>query len=316
MNISRRTAIASAASTALVTLTRRRVDAADPIVINLAVLPGDSNAQPYYAQNRGFFKAAGLDVRITQLQNGASAASALVSGATDVANTTVGVLALAYEHNVPIRMIAPAAIFTGAVSTSSLMVLQNSPLKAATDLTGKTVGVAGLKDLSQFSTCAWVAQNGGDFKAVHFVETPFPQMGAALQAQRIDAAVLSEPFMRMARTYARELGNPQAAIGKAYILTCWVAREDWAKQNPEAARRLIAVFRRTALWGNSHTADSAVILAAQTKIPLEILKLMGRAEYSADKPDAAMIQPVIDAAAKYGTLAGSFPASELISANI
>lgn len=102
MKLSRRTAIAGAASAALA-WTGTRVDAADPITINLATLPGDPGSQPYYAQELGFFKAAGLDVKITLLQNGGSAVAALVSGALDVANATVGVIALAHEHGVPIR---------------------------------------------------------------------------------------------------------------------------------------------------------------------------------------------------------------------
>ena len=207
-------------------------------------------------------------------------------------------------------------MFTGAVRTSSLMVLQNSPLHTGADLAGKTVGVAGLKDLSQFSTCAWINQNGGDYKTVRFVETPFPQMGATLQSGRIDAAVLAEPFMNAARAYARELGNQQAAVGTRYLSTGWMASADWTKKNPEAARRLLAVLRQTAQWANTHTADSAVILAQQTKIPVDVLKSIGRAEFATGKPDPAMIQPVVDAAAKYGTLVRSFPASELISENI
>lgn len=146
------------------------------------------------------------------------------------------------------------------------MVPQNSPIHTAADLTGKTVGIAGLKDLSHFSASAWINQNGGDYRTVHFIELPFPQMPSALRSGRVDAAVLAEPFMNAAKSFARELGNQQAAVGEKYLAMGWVAREDWAKQNPEAARRLISVFRQTAIWANSRGNESAEILRRFTKI--------------------------------------------------
>jgi ABC-type nitrate/sulfonate/bicarbonate transport system substrate-binding protein len=46
------------------------VAAPDPITINVGIQPGDSTAEGFYAQDVGFFKDAGLDVKLTFLLNG------------------------------------------------------------------------------------------------------------------------------------------------------------------------------------------------------------------------------------------------------
>src|SRR6185312_2715085 len=40
-----------------------------PAVINLIQLPADNSAEVYYAQDLGYFKDAGLDVRVTSMTN-------------------------------------------------------------------------------------------------------------------------------------------------------------------------------------------------------------------------------------------------------
>src|ERR1700678_3099028 len=78
--------------------------------LNLGTLAGDATAESFYAQGLGFFKAAGLDVNITVMLNGAALTSAMSSGALDIGSSSVGVVAMAHEHNLPVRFVAPAAV--------------------------------------------------------------------------------------------------------------------------------------------------------------------------------------------------------------
>ncbi len=77
----------------------------------------------------GFFKDAGLDVKITLLLNGPALTSAMASGAVDVAVASVGVVATAHEHNLPMRYIAPGAMYSGPPPTTTLVVAKDSPVK-------------------------------------------------------------------------------------------------------------------------------------------------------------------------------------------
>ena len=94
------------------------VAAPDPIAINVGIQPGDSTAEGFYAQDMGFFTDAGLDVKLTFLLNGPALTSALASGALDLAVASVGVVATGHEHGLPLKYVAPAAMYTGAPPTT------------------------------------------------------------------------------------------------------------------------------------------------------------------------------------------------------
>jgi NitT/TauT family transport system substrate-binding protein len=287
---------------------------ADPIAINLGIQPGDATAEGFYAQDMGFFKDAGLDVKITILLNGPALTSAMASGALDVAVASVGVVATAHEHNLPVKYIAPGAMYSGFPPTTTLIVAKDSTVTKGSDLNGATIAINGLKDLTQFTTMAWLDKNGADLKTVKFIEIPFSEMAIAVQQHRVAAALLNEPFLEAAKPIARELGNAQSAIAPKFLIMGWFANESWIDKNPDAVRRFRAAIQKTAQWANTHHDESAAILLKYLKLAPEVAKNMTRATYdTSGTMNPTFMQPVIDTAAKYGTLTKTFPAQELIA---
>ena len=61
--------------------------AADPVALNVVIIPTDSAAQAFYALDQGFFKAAGLDVHISTMNGSPAIIAAAVSGAVDIGNS-------------------------------------------------------------------------------------------------------------------------------------------------------------------------------------------------------------------------------------
>jgi NitT/TauT family transport system substrate-binding protein len=286
----------------------------DPITINLGVQPGDSTGEGFYAQDMGFFKDAGLDVKITLLLNGPALTSAMASGAIDVAVASVGVVATAHEHGLTMRYIAPGAMYSGPPPTTTLVVAKDSPVKTASDLNNTTIAVNGLKDLTQFTTEAWLDKNGADLKTIKYIEIPFSEMAAAVQAHRVSAALMNEPFLSAAKGIVRQLGNAQSAIAPKFLIMGWFANDSWIAKNAEAIRRFRTAMQHTAVWANSHRTESGAILLKYMKLDPDVANTMTRATYDTSGTlNPAYMQPVIDAAAKYGTLTKSFPASELIA---
>jgi NitT/TauT family transport system substrate-binding protein len=248
----------------------------------------------------GFFKEAGLNVTITLLLNGPALTSAMASGAVDVAVASVGVVATAHEHGLTMKYFAPGAMYSGPPPTTALVVAKDSPVKAAADLNNTTIAVNGLKDLTQFTTEAWLDKNGADLKTIKYIEIPFSEMAAAVQAHRVSAALMNEPFLEAGGAVTRELG--------------WFANDAWIAKNPEAVRRFRSAIQKTAIWANAHHDKSAEILLKYLKLDPDVAKNMRRAAYDTSGTlNPGLMQPVIDAAARYGTLTKSFPATELIA---
>jgi NitT/TauT family transport system substrate-binding protein len=285
-----------------------------PLPLNLGVMGGDSTAEGFYAQDMGFFKAEGLDVKMTVMLNGAALTSAMSSGSLDIGVASVGVVAMAHERDLPVHFVAPATIYTQNARSTLLMVPKDSTASSGADLNGQIIAINGLKDLTQFTTAAWIDKNGGDVRTVKFIELPFSEMATALQQHRVAAALMTEPFASAAKPVARVLGNAGAAVGNKYLVMGWFAQDSWTAQNSETIRRFRLAITRAAVWANAHPSESAAILARYTKMTVEMIRTMARAKYDTTGAlDPTLMQPVIDTAARYGTLSHAFPASELIA---
>jgi NitT/TauT family transport system substrate-binding protein len=279
--------------------------------IRLATIPIDTGAEAFYAADQGFFKSNGLDIAIERISNGSAITAAVVSGSLDIGFSNVVSLAIAFQHGVPITLIAPASVYNTKAPTTVCSVASASPIKSAKDLNGKIFATNGLKNIGEFAPRAWIDRNGGDSSTVKFVEMPFPDMAAALAAGRIDAAVLAEPTATVAKTQLRFLSKCYDGVGNDYLLGAWFVTTAWANAHPDLVKKFQQAMRDTAVWANANHRATAAILATEAKIDPEIALRMNRAPYS-ERLDPAQIQPVIDVAAKYGALPAPFPAASLI----
>ena len=80
--------------------------------INVTTTPTESGMQVYYAQDRGFFKAGGLEAQVQAISNGGAVVSAVMSGATDIGESNVVSLAAAHGRGLDLVVIAPATLST------------------------------------------------------------------------------------------------------------------------------------------------------------------------------------------------------------
>jgi ABC-type nitrate/sulfonate/bicarbonate transport system substrate-binding protein len=284
--------------------------AQDAPLLRIATLPSDNGAQVYYAKDLGLFAKAGLNVEIQPIQNSSASASAVLANATDISYGTLVPLAIAHIKNIPFVVVAPAVVYTSAAPNSALLVAVNSPIRTAKDLAGKTIGINGVGNISEFGPRAWIDQDGGDSNAVRFLELPYSEMAVALGAGRIDAAWLTEPFLSSTKRNGRVLATAFDAISKEFLVGIWFTSAPWAKDHPDLVKRFAAVMREAALWANKNQAQSAAILVKYTKIDPAVVATTVRSRY-AEQLTGSLMQPVIDVTAKYAKFA-PFPAGELI----
>jgi NitT/TauT family transport system substrate-binding protein len=298
MNATRRLTIAllAAVLTLGVATASRAADA--PAVINLINLPADNSAEVYYAQDLGYFKDAGLDVRITAMTNSGAIIAALAGGGGDIGNAVVGSVADARGKGIPILYIAPAGLYDAASPTAALVTTKDSPIKKAADLTGKVVAVSGLNDLTYYATRAWIDKHGGNSAAVKFIELPFPAMAAAVAQRRIDAAYVIEPFLTASAGALHILARAAESVAPRYQATGWIASESWLQSHADVALRFGSVMRRTAIWANAHHKESAAILLKYLKLDPTIVDRMNRVLYALTL-EPRLVQPPINTAAKY-----------------
>jgi NitT/TauT family transport system substrate-binding protein len=280
--------------------------------LKIATTPTDIGSQVFFAADKGFFKAAGLDSDIQVISNGAAITAGVLSGALDIAQSNVVSLAAAHDAGLDIVVIAPAGQYSSKEPTTALVVATKSPYKPAKDLNGKTLAGNGVKNITQVGAYAWMAKNGGDPATTKFVEMPFPEMAGALAAGRIDAAVLAEPQLSasLADGSVRVLGECYDGIAKEFLIGAWFTTGTWAKAHPDLVKRFQKAMYATAAWANKNQSASGELATKYTKIVFT--PGMKRTVF-AEKMEPALMQPLIDASATYGAIPKAFPAKDFIA---
>lgn len=281
--------------------------------LTIAPLSGPSDAALYYAQQQGWFRQAGLDLTIQPTASGPAAMSALVGGSIHVSEGNILSLAGAHTKGIPMTLIAPGSVFDASQTPSVRLVASPSSTVAnPKDLVGKIVAAPSLSDLMSISMRALIDKSGGDSNAVHFVEMPPAAMGAALLAGRIDAAGMYEPFLSGALAQgARPIGVPYAALAPKFMIVAWFAYGPWAQTHREAVATLVGVLNRAGAYANAHARELIPMISGYSHIPEDVLATMQIVQI-ASSLDPALIQPIINAAAKYKIIPQAFPAKELI----
>jgi NitT/TauT family transport system substrate-binding protein len=279
--------------------------------VRIATLPVDGTALAYYAKDLNYFQDVGLDVTIQSITNGAAITSSVISNSIDIGGSNIISLAAAYKRGLPVTIIGAGGMHvTGSLATQ-LMVKKDSPIHTAADLSGKVIGCTGLADVGQFGPELWIDKNGGKASTVKFIEVPFPQLPSALEQGRVDAAWLAEPFVHAAEPFSRTLATCFDAVAPRWMLGAWFTTPAYASAHRDVVDSFRTVMTKTSTWANANPALSAAILAKYSNLDLATVKSMHRIAY-ATRPEAALVQPAIDLAARYGAIAAAFPAQEII----
>jgi len=282
--------------------------------MHVATLPVDADATAWFAVDQGYFAQNGLDVTVEVITSGGAIVAGVAGGALDVGVASIGSLSTAHARGLPVVALAPGGLYNGALPTSVLAVAQNSPLRTAKDLTGKTIAIQTLGELASFSISSWIDHNGGDAKSVKFVEIPTSSMADTIAKGRVDAAFIAEPFYSLGKPAIRFFAPTYDGVAKRFLISAWVARREWIAQNPDVAAKFVAAMRTAAVWGNqtANLTASGAILGKYTHIASDTIAKMQRAQF-ATQLDPNLIQPVIDVSAQFGVIPKAFPAAEIIT---
>jgi NitT/TauT family transport system substrate-binding protein len=276
--------------------------------------PTEDFTSMYYALKSGAFQRAGLDVEITPSSSGAAGVTAVIGGAYEITRTSLPALLNAHLRGLGMLIVLPANLHDSRAPLALLQIPTDSSVKTGADLNGKTIGVPSIGDLNTISIRAWVDKNGGDWKSLKFVEITNSALEPALVQHRVDAAILQAPhvFSSLTAGTTKTLGDGWGAIAPRFFAGVYVARGDWASAHQATLKKMGPAYLEANLYVNGHPAETAALAAEITKIDTAAMLKMRRVTYGT-VTDPAMIQPVIDAAAKYDAIPRAFPAREIIA---
>lgn len=270
----------------------------------------------FLAQERGYFKDAGLDLNITAMVGGAAIQPALASGALNIGWSNVVSVYQGYLEGFDYRFIANGAINKRATNdVFGFQVAVDSPIKSAKDLSGKTIAANTLSNIIQAAGLHWIDNNGGDSSKVKWVEVPFPQMEPALVQKHIDAFVAVEPFVTVpskVNKRTRVLGYPLGGIAPRLLIASYFCSEAWIQKNGEAVKAFITALNRGIDAHNANPEEAKATIAKNTGLKPDFLKLMALPAFE-KRIQESDLQPMMDVAFQYKLINKKFPPRELIS---
>jgi len=281
--------------------------------LHLAGSVNDDVTPMLYAIQSGLMKRAGIDITLDKGTSGSAVSAGVVGGSYQIGKSSVAGLITAHAKGVPFVFVAAAGLYESSAPVTALMVRADAPIKTGADLNGKTVAVSAIGDLYTLTVKGWVDQHGGDSTTLKLTEIPLSAVPAALASGRIDAGCLEEPEVSeaLAGGKSRVLGRLFDSIAPRFMYTGWFSTLDWATKNRALLDTFRATLKTATNYTNAHKADTVTLSSNFTLIDPAIVAKGTRVTALATL-DPKLIQPVIDASAKYKYIPASFDARDMI----
>lgn len=276
--ISRRAALAGAAA-AVAAGTAPRFARADLPAIHAGVIPIWDVAPYYAADQQGYFAAENLATTIQILRGGAAMLPALLSGSLDIGYVNGTSIVEAVVRGVDLRIAMEGApIPKTPPDPGALLKRKTSALRTGKDVEGKVIAVTALRDIQWMFVMAWVKATGGDPEKVQIVEVPIPTMVAALKENRVDAALVLDPFMTLglADPAIDVLDWPLSKVYPDGPVGMWTITPQTAAQRPNDVRAFVRAYKRGVAWVNANAGKEPVVqlIAGYTGLSPDLVRKM------------------------------------------
>ena len=280
--------------------------------VTIATPPFEPTALAFYANARGLFRKHGIDAKLVVTADPNAGVAALLAGDVQFTATHAGGPALLRSRGAPVRLIAAGAIYRPAAATAALVSARGKLFAAPRELVGKRIGYDAPGTIAHVALLKWLKQGGVRDGDVTLVRAAFPDLIGALARGDIDAAVLPEPYLTIAKQQGAKLVAPifQSVCASECLLTTWIARSDVDRN---LAARFRNAIQEAATWANRKQNDpaSGAILARYAEFDKGLLRAMARSRFGT-RLRLLHIGPWISAYKEFGLIPEAFTVGDLV----
>jgi NitT/TauT family transport system substrate-binding protein len=249
--------------------------------VKVGVIPIVDVAPIYLGKEQGFFSKRNIDLTLEQAQGGAAIVPAVVSGQYQFGFSNVVSLMLAQSKNVPIKAVANGNNATGDPKKDfGMLVVKDPAITSAKDLAGKTVATNTLKNIVDTSVKEIVKQDGGDPASIKFVELGFPDMGAALDAGRVQGIFVVEPFLSAALAKGWHTVGSFADVQPNLTISAYFTSQQEIAKNADLVTRFGQAMTESLAYADAHPDAVRQIVTTYTTIKSDVAAKMTLPKYS------------------------------------
>jgi NitT/TauT family transport system substrate-binding protein len=289
-------------------------DSSEVTTITVGTLPIANAAPMYLGMEKGFFEAEGLKINPQIGEGGAALIPSLVSGDAQFAFVGVIPAITAVAQDVPIKIVTSSddAAATEEDDWQTLVVPEGSPIKGVEDLPGKTIAVNALRGLAEVVISRSLEKQGVDYEAVKLLEVPFPEMPAALEQGRVDAALLTEPFLSAVLAQGgTQIDAPSVETVPNFPNGVYVSSEQYIAENGDVVDRFANAMNKSLEYADANPEEVRRIVPTYTETPEEAAQQMRLPVFDAEL-DQEGIELEADLTAKYGIVEEAPEYEELV----
>lgn len=294
-----------------------RANAQSLYSITIAEQPFNGLAATQLGQDKGIFAHYGLKVTLKPVSTVAVITAEVQSGQAQIGYGVLAITDNAIEKGVGVKCVAPVENKAEPIKgypQGAFMVAKNSPIKSASQLEGKTVGLPALQGPDYLEAKEAVTVAGGKWTSVKTAAIGFADMNAALHSGEIQAANEVSPFIEQG-----------LASGETRILTdfdtylagltgqCYMASNSFISKNKTILDKFVQAQDQSILFASKHPAEANAEIAKVSGLPASAVKgsLPPKIFYSDNLAPATMVK-YEQWQKKWGGLEGAvLPASKL-----
>jgi NitT/TauT family transport system substrate-binding protein len=282
--------------------------------LKVGVIPIADVAPLYLGMDKGFFEEEGLKIQPQLAEGGAAIVPSVVSGDYQIGFSNTTSLIIAASKNLPVQIISQGVLGgeTPKEAWDGVIVPKGSDIKELKDLEGKTVAVNTLNNVSQVVVNTALKEAGADYKKVKYVEVPFPDMNAALESGRVDAAFQVEPgYSGGLAAGSKNISNAYEEMAPNYTVATYFASKQYIAENRDVIDRFNRAMKKSLDYASQHDDEVRAIVGTYTEIPKEVLDKMNLPVWKSDL-NRPTIEQTAAAAKEYGFIEEEPSLDELI----
>ncbi|HEY7279757.1 MAG TPA: ABC transporter substrate-binding protein [Trebonia sp.] len=275
--------------------------------IVIDAFPAIDSAGLFIAQQRGLFKAQGLNVTIKLAATSQTAIDGQLKGTYDITSADyVTYIDNVLLRNAPLRIVDESSFLQPNVLT--LLVKGGSGVQSVQQLKNRTVSVNAPNDIGTLLVDSLLTDNGVPLSKVKFNNNvAFPSVGEDLSKGTVDAAFAPEPFVSLDGMQAgtQILADLDQGGTNDFPIQGVAVTQSWARSNPNT----LAAFERAYAQGQQLAdTDRAAVEAAVEKflgLPPLAAALISLPNFPTGV-DAVRLQRLVDAMVRFGLLKKQF----------
>jgi NitT/TauT family transport system substrate-binding protein len=273
-----------------------------PDKVNVGVIAIVDVAPIYLGKQQGIFTKHNIDLKLETAQGGAVIIPIVIARGYDFGFSNVVSLLLAQSRSLPIKVVSNGNNSTGDKAKDfGGLIVKDPAITSPKLLEDKKVATNTLNNIVDTTTKEIVKKDGGNPSKVTFVELAFPDMAAALDAGRVDAMFVVEPFLSAALAKGWKQIGSYADVDPKLCVALYFTSQALATSNPDLVKRFGDAMKESLAYADSHPDEVRAVLSTYTQITADASKSLILPKWPAEI-DTASITKLGDLSMQYGLL--------------